>query len=245
MHRDLKPENMFVTRDGHVKILDFGLARQGSSAVGDQRQRFSHRSAQTEPGTVLGTVGYMSPEQVRGQTVDHRSDIFSLGVVLLRDADGRPRLQARHGGRDDDARSCAKTRPSCPSRRAAAPGSRPASSGSCATASRRRPRSASSRRATSPSTSKRCRARRGAARRPPRLPRPSAPAGVAARGGGRCGGSRRGGSRARKAGTLRCGRSVPRNGRRSPSSRSSPARSSHRERLARGPVVRVREAGRR
>jgi eukaryotic-like serine/threonine-protein kinase len=78
IHRDLKPENVFLLRDGHVKILDFGLAREtltsGSGETGT--------AAVTDPGTVMGTVGYMSPEQVRGQDVDARSDLFSFGAVL-------------------------------------------------------------------------------------------------------------------------------------------------------------------
>jgi len=90
VHRDLKPENVFVSRDGHVKILDFGLARQGSSGSATSDSGFPTEAHQTEPGTVLGTVGYMSPEQVRGQTVDHRSDIFSLGSVLFEMATGGP-----------------------------------------------------------------------------------------------------------------------------------------------------------
>jgi serine/threonine protein kinase len=82
VHRDLKPENIFLTRDGRVKILDFGLAKltQPAAESGMTEEKTQHRG--TDPGTVLGTAGYMSPEQVRGQPVDHRSDIFSLGAIL-------------------------------------------------------------------------------------------------------------------------------------------------------------------
>jgi eukaryotic-like serine/threonine-protein kinase len=81
-HRDLKPENIFITTDGSVKILDFGLARTAISAVGLTALDSPTVAPSTEPGTVLGTVGYMAPEQVRGDTVDHRADIFALGCVL-------------------------------------------------------------------------------------------------------------------------------------------------------------------
>ena len=82
VHRDLKPENVFVSRDGHVKILDFGLAKR-VGAVGPDEKTVGHSgSGQTEPGTVMGTMGYMSPEQLRGMTVDQRSDIFSFGAIL-------------------------------------------------------------------------------------------------------------------------------------------------------------------
>ena len=80
VHRDLKPENIFVLRDERVKILDFGLAKQAAIAAAADRTATS--ADRTAAGTVLGTAGYMSPEQVRGETVDHRSDIFSFGTIL-------------------------------------------------------------------------------------------------------------------------------------------------------------------
>ena len=81
VHRDLKPENVFVSRDGHVKILDFGLAKRADGAA-DEKTNVPTSSGHTEPGTVMGTMGYMSPEQLRGLSVDHRSDIFSFGAIL-------------------------------------------------------------------------------------------------------------------------------------------------------------------
>jgi serine/threonine protein kinase/TolB-like protein/Flp pilus assembly protein TadD len=83
VHRDLKPDNVFVTNDGHVKILDFGLAKRVDAASAEQTSAPTGTGGgHTEPGTVMGTMGYMSPEQVRGLPVDQRTDIFSFGAIL-------------------------------------------------------------------------------------------------------------------------------------------------------------------
>jgi WD40 repeat protein len=81
VHRDLKPENLFLTHDDRVKILDFGLAKL-TRPEGDAGADTATVQVNTEPGQIMGTVGYMSPEQVRGKPADHRSDIFSFGSIL-------------------------------------------------------------------------------------------------------------------------------------------------------------------
>jgi eukaryotic-like serine/threonine-protein kinase len=90
VHRDIKPENVMLRRDGIVKVLDFGLAKlieHMPAAVDSQAPTIA--KAHTDPGAVLGTVGYMSPEQVRGQEADHRADIFSFGVILYEMLNGQ------------------------------------------------------------------------------------------------------------------------------------------------------------
>jgi eukaryotic-like serine/threonine-protein kinase len=89
VHRDLKPDNVFLTRDGLVKILDFGLARQAKDGAAEG----SDPQSLTASGTVVGTPGYMAPEQIRGKAVDHRADLFALGVILYEMLTGQRAFQ--------------------------------------------------------------------------------------------------------------------------------------------------------
>jgi TolB-like protein len=82
VHRDLKPENVFLTKEGLVKILDFGLAKQGVVPFSQDSETAAPTLGHSQPGTVMGTLHYMSPEQVRGQSVDQLTDVFSFGVML-------------------------------------------------------------------------------------------------------------------------------------------------------------------
>ena len=93
VHRDLKPDNIFITNDGRVKILDFGLAKLTQVDGNQSQTEIPTRRVDTDPGVVMGTVGYMSPEQLKGQSVDQRSDIFSFGAILYEMLCGRRAFQ--------------------------------------------------------------------------------------------------------------------------------------------------------
>ena len=169
-HRDLKPENVFIATDGTVKILDFGLARQTEDASSGAPDAPTVAPA-TEPGVVLGTVGYMAPEQVRGERSEHRSDVFALGCILHEMLTGRRAFD--RGTAAETMTAILREEPSPPV--STVPGVPPALEEEFSTAASRNVRTSGfSRLAISPSRSSR-RSTRGAVRAPA-WPGPCGPA---------------------------------------------------------------------
>jgi eukaryotic-like serine/threonine-protein kinase len=152
LHRDLKPENLFVTKDGRVKILDFGLAKLNKDRAASDDLGTTINLG-TDPGIVMGTIGYMSPEQVRGKAADHRADIFALGAILYEMLAGK-RAFAKPTSTET---MTAILNEDPPAISLAAPSAPPGCSALCSGASRRIPSSVSNQPPTLPLLWRSCR----------------------------------------------------------------------------------------